>query len=333
MSTMTVRKICLVVIAALSIGCTTARVGANKHVDQYVWNEVAPNAAYPVGYNYPVFVVNDEMWSLNKGGWRSVDGANWSKTALPESGLNSAYQKYVQFKGAIYALGTMEGDYLSMKLTSCIARTTDLKTWEVVAQRSNLPARVFYGAMAFNDKIWLLGGWDGHRYYNDVWSSLDGVKWERAIEHAPWTPRNLSDRAIAFQGKLWIFGGGVIDGEPDPVRGSDQEVWNSTDGLNWTKVQVPSPRKLNGTLAVFDDRLWLAGANRGNAFESGMLYSDDGVSWQELKAPWSPRGGVAVWVLGNKLYLTGGKSSHNDNGEIKFVYSNDVWAMSRRPEI
>jgi hypothetical protein len=95
---------------------------------------------------------------------------------------------------------------------------------------------------------------------------------------------------------------------------------------------VNATRKLAGTPVVFDGKLWLAGANRGNGFESGMLYTEDGSNWTELKAPWSPRGGVAAWVFGDKLFLTGGKSSHTENGEIKFVYSNDVWALERKSE-
>ncbi|MEQ1642968.1 MAG: hypothetical protein ABL959_05945 [Pyrinomonadaceae bacterium] len=51
-----------------------------------------------------------------------------------------------------------------------------------------------------------------------------------------------------------------------------------------------------------------------------------------MNAPWSPRGAVAVWVFNNKLYMIGGKSSHTENGEIKFVYSNDVWSMERKSE-
>jgi hypothetical protein len=61
-----------------------------------------------------------------------------------------------------------------------------------------------------------------------------------------------------------------------------------------------------------------------------VLVSEDGANWREYPAPWSPRGGTAVWVAGDKLFMTGGKYSFTENGEIKFVYSNDVWAMSRK---
>ncbi|WP_299419446.1 hypothetical protein [Sphingomonas bacterium] len=43
----------------------------------------------------------------------------------------------------------------------------------------------------------------------------------------------------------------------------------------------------------------------------------------------SPRGGVATWTDGRRLYLTGGKYSEERGGETRFIYSNDVWAMER----
>jgi len=55
------------------------------------------------------------------------------------------------------------------------------------------------------------------------------------------------------------------------------------------------------------------------------------INWQEHSAPWTPRGGVAAWEFDGKLFMTGGKFSHTENGRIKFVYSNDVWAMQRVP--
>lgn len=326
----------LILIAILSfslavMGCTVGIASQGKGKTVYQWSNVTQKAQFPEGYNYPVFVMSGELRAINNGGWLSKDGRTWTKTELPESGLNSAYQKFILFNDAVYALGTMTGNYLDMKLTSRISRTRDFKTWEVLAERSNLPSRVFYGATVFNDRMWIFGGWDGKTYYNDAWSSADGVKWERVAEKVAWSPRN-SGGITVFKDKIWIIGGGVIDGEKNPNPNSNKEIWSSADGVKWTQLAVNSPRQLAGTPVVFDGKLWLAGANRGNGFDSGMLYTEDGVNWDEMQAPWSPRGGVAAWVFNDKLYLTGGKYSHTVNGEIKFVYSNDVWAMERKSE-
>jgi hypothetical protein len=304
---------------------------ANK--TEYVWSEVTKSAAYPPGYGYPVFVMNGEMRSLYNDGWISKDGKNWTKTNLPNIGLNSAYQKYVHFKDAVYALGTMQGNYLNMKLSSKISRTRDFKNWETLAEKSNLPERVFYGATVFKDKIWMFGGWDGKKYYNDVWNSADGVKWTRAAESTAWTPRTTG--VFKFKDKIWLLGGGVIDGDKTNNPNAGKEVWTSEDGVNWTEVKINSPYKLGGTPVVFDDKLWLVGANRNDGnFDSAYFVSEDGINWQAHSAPWTPRGAVAVWVFGDRLFMTGGKYSYKEpvSGEIKFVYSNDVWALSRKSE-
>jgi hypothetical protein len=311
------------------VGLCPAVSGCLKKGD-YVWNEVTKTAPFPKGYNYPVFVMSDgQMLALNNGGWLSKDGRNWTKTALSESGLNSAYQKYVQLGGAVYALGAIEGNYLDFKLSTRILRTRDGKQWETVAEKSNLPKRIFYGAVAFKDKIWLAGGYDGQRYYNDVWNSADGVNWTRVAEKTGWSERNPT-RIIVFKNRLWLIGGGVIDGEKTANPNAGNEVWSSADAINWTEVKINSPAGLGGSPVVFDDKLWLVGANRNDGnFANAVLATDDGENWRERSAPWSPRGGTVVWVFGDRLFMTGGKYSFRENGEIKFVYSRDVWAMSK----
>ncbi len=299
----------------------------------YEWSNVTQAADYPKGYNYPVFVSGNWMIALNNGAWLSRDGKKWVRTGLPDSGLNSAYQKYVYFKGAVYALGSLSGNYEGFSITTKILRTKDFEKWETAAERSNLPQRIFYGAVVFDNKIWIIGGYDGKQYLNDVWSSPDGVQWTRVAEKTAWSPRTVSGITV-FKGRLWLFGGGAIDGDRQTNPNSRNEIWSSADGINWMQEAsriTSDGRILGGTVGVFDGKLWLVGANRGNAFQSGVLFSDDGRSWTEMRAPWSPRGAVAVWVFGDKLFMTGGKSSHTENGEIKFVYSNDVWAMSKKP--
>lgn len=314
-----------IIIFSLSVSaCTKSEAKAKG----YVWQNVTAKADYPTGYNYPVFIVNGEMLALNNGGWLSQDGKKWTKTSLPESGLNSAHQKFVQFKGAIYALGAMTGNYEGFTINTKILRTKDGKTWENVAEKSNLPQRVFYGATVFKDKIWLIGGFDGKKYYNDVWNSADGVNWTQVAEKTAWSERTPAV-TVVFKDKIWLMGGGVIDGEKNDNPYSYKEIWTSEDGISWTQVKTNSTRKWRGNPIVFDNKLWLAGANRGGTFESAVWVSEDGANWKELSAPWSPRGAVAVWIFNDKLYLTGGKSSHVENGETKFVYSNDVWAMSK----
>jgi hypothetical protein len=299
---------------------------------EYQWSRETDSAAFEGSYNFPVFVVRGEMWAFHpRGGWSSRDGRRWVPSDLPASGLNTGYQHYLQFHDAVYALGTMSGNYLNLHLTSRIARTRDFKRWEVLAAESNLPARVFYGAVVFQDKMWLLGGFDGHTYYNDVWNSSDGVHWTRIAEHAGWSPRD-ADMVPVFKNRIWVIGGGVIDGQPEPNPNSKREVWSSADGVHWDKSPDRSGAAWGGAPVVYDDHLWLIAANRNSTFAPSLLVTADGATWREESAPWSPRGAPAVWIFNQRLFMAGGKYSVMENGTQRFIYRNDVWSMSpRRP--
>lgn len=320
-------------ILLVANGCVFTRAEfPDKTKVPELWREISKSAAFPQGYGFPVFVAKEKIYAFHpESVWTSADGgANWTKTGLPSIRREANETRYIQFKDAVYALGQNKGNYLSgIKFSSTIRRTTDFKKWETVAEKSELPNRVFYGSIVSGDKIWLMGGYDGKNYHNDIWNSADGVHWKKVAEHAAWSPRNVG--VLEFRNRFWIFGGGVIDGDRDINPGSSKEVWSSADGINWTQIKIKTERPIGGTPIVFDDKLWFVGANRNDGdFDNAVLVSEDGIAWKSESAPWSPRGAVAVWVFGDKLFMTGGKYSYMKNGEPVFVYSNDVWAMSRK---
>lgn len=295
---------------------------------EYGWTMVVEHAPFPEAYNFPMFTVGNKLWVIaGDANWYSEDGKAWTKAELPAYGLRTGYQQYVQFNDAIFALGTMEGNYLNLKVGSRIAKTSpDFKKWDVIAETSQLPARVFYGATVFAGKIWLFGGFDGKSYFNDIWNSTDAIHWQRVSEKAPWSPRS-NPTAIIFRDEIWLIAGGLIDG---PML---NDIWRSKDGISWTRVaEKMVERPVFGFSAVvYDHKIWLVGLNRNDGFRNAVLGSNDGVRWAERSAPWTPRGGVATSVLNGKLYMTGGKYSVTENGNIKFIYSNDVWCMTPAP--
>lgn len=299
---------------------------ATESRNDYSWTRVTDHATFPEGYNFPLFNFRKRLWAFHsEGNWYSEDGKNWTKADLPALGLRTGYQQYIQFNDSIYALGAMEGNYLNLKLDSRISRTSDdLKRWEVIAEKSELPPRVFYGATVFAGKMWLFGGFDGTNYYNDVWNSGDGIHWRRVAEKSPWTARS-NPTSVVFKNEIWLIGGGIIDGQ------ISNDVWRSADGINWIRVADKMGEKpvFGFAAAVYDDKIWLVGLNRNDGFRNALLVSSDGANWLEQPAPWSPRGGVATCIFDGKLFMTGGKYSVTENGNIRFIYSNDVWYMAR----
>ena len=155
------------------------------------------------------------------------------------------------------------------------------------------------------------------------------MAWIQVTGRAAWSPRTVGS-PVVFNGRMFIVGGGVIDGDTVIDPGSTREVWSSADGKDWTKVTGELPAMSGGSPIVFDGKLWLVGANRDGAFGRSSLVSSDGVTWTEEPAAWSPRGGLVVWTHDDKLFMTGGKYSVTENGQIRFIYSNDVWVMTKK---
>ena len=190
------------------------------------------------------------------------------------------------------------------------------------------------GYAVHDGKMWIVGGDanSGH-YQNDVWQSADGVHWNRVASDVPWRNRVLH-HVVAFNGKIWVMGGQKLplreffpNGPTDEMLYND--VWNTTDGIHWTRVleHAPwAPRGMIGGSVVFNNRMWLLG---GGTYETPQhpernYYNDvwstsDGVKWTRVSpnAPWEPRQYHDVAVFNNRMWVLEGYHGRN---------LNDVWS-------
>jgi hypothetical protein len=118
------------------------------------------------------------------------------------------------------------------------------------------------GSVAFRDRIWVLGGgtYDTAKrperdFRNDVWSSADGVRWQRHVEYAPWAARQYHDVAV-FDNRMWVLEGYSKAG------GNRNDVWYSADGVNWYEVPgTPWKPRHAASVFVHDQALWMVAGN------------------------------------------------------------------------
>ncbi|MBM3998828.1 MAG: hypothetical protein FJ297_04670 [Planctomycetes bacterium] len=118
------------------------------------------------------------------------------------------------------------------------------------------------GSAVLGGRIWILGGGTyetpstrQRRFFNDVWSSSDGVHWERHVETAPWHPREYHDVAV-WDGRLWVMEGYHAQG------GNRNDVWHSRDGVHWIELPgTPWKPRHAASLFVHGDALWMVAGN------------------------------------------------------------------------
>ncbi|MGV3723203.1 MAG: hypothetical protein ACO1SX_20060, partial [Actinomycetota bacterium] len=199
--------------------------------------------------------------------WSSVDGKNWT-LANPGQAVPwgpRALHYTVAFNDWIWVIGgqTMPAFAASDEtFYRDVWRSRDGARWErVTPQEPYWPARGMIGGVAVHqNRIWLLGGgtYDTpkipkRKFYNDVWSSADGVHWTQHTAAAPWAARQYHDVA-AWDGRLW-----VLEGYAGANR---NDVWHSLDGVNWEELPgTPWKPRHAASVFVHDGSLWMVAGN------------------------------------------------------------------------
>jgi hypothetical protein len=147
----------------------------------------------------------------------------------------------------------------------------------------NNHGRSFGGFVAFDDRLWSLGGINYSSARVDVRWSADGRTWTDVLSAAPWGPR-YGHGAVAHDGFLWILGG---TDEPNLLNGTSlfNDVWKSSDGETWTQVTAAAPwapRRLC-TAVSYDGALWVIGGTdaEGQPMDDAWR-SSDGANWVEV---------------------------------------------------
>lgn len=198
--------------------------------------------------------------------WCSADGVNWEcvRTQVPWG--PRALHCAVVFQDQLWVYGgqTMPGFAPSEeRFYQDVWRSPDGVNWEQVTGAAPWPSRNLTNmGLAFKDRLWILGGGTYETpgrpervFYNDVWSSPDGVMWEQHLQHAAWEPRQFHD-CLVWDDRLWVLEGCRSD------CGNRTDVWHSPDGRHWTEVPDTPwlPRHAAG-VCVHEGALWLVTGN------------------------------------------------------------------------
>lgn len=194
--------------------------------------------------------------------WSSTDGSKWEQVTANAGWSPRIAAGLVEFKGRMWMLGGTENYYFGddQSPKNDVWSSADGKTWKLETAAAPWSPRAYHGAVAHHGKLWVFGGGNYvPRYHavNDVWSSSDGVTWERATDSAPWHPR-LWFSAVTYRDRMWVLGG--WSNNPSKNWG---DVWHSKDGKDWKQLKsnVIWKERHEHSAFVFRDKLWIAGGH------------------------------------------------------------------------
>jgi N-acetylneuraminic acid mutarotase len=182
------------------------------------------------------------------------------------------------------------------------------RAWSQLLSAGAFAARDGFPLLAFNGQLWIIGGHSYSYgtsgtdvYWNDVWSSSDGITWTMQTSSANFSPRTLHT-GLVFDNKMWILGG-----SRDTSYDMLNEIWSSSDGITWTQVSANPvfSGRYHHRAAVMDNKMWVSG---GTGWLNDVWYSSNGQSWTQAvtNASWPPRIGNGFISHENKLWVING---------------------------
>lgn len=247
----------------------------------------------------------------------------------------------------------------------------DSYCWKVVNPATSWAPRAGLEVVELNESLFLMGGrtpidpsvvpvFGASIIWGDVWKSDDlGVSWSPILDTntlGHWPARAYFE-AVTKHGQIYILGGQDFNVIPNqgpggppliPVSNFFNDVWSSSDGVNWVQKTAPETSNLRWegraglSSIVYRDELYVFGGSKNDDssiigpggpariyFNDVWKSSDDGATWQQMTqaAPWEPRAGAAVLVKDDYIYLLGGEDGFTcDSGGSRCPpYFSDVW--------
>jgi len=206
--------------------------------------------------------------------------------------------------------------------------SSDGHTWTVATTAATGTARQLHACVAFDNKLWIIGGNDGASDLNDVWYSADGVTWTQATASAAWAPRH-GHSAIVFGGEIWVMGGNLSE------TMTANDVWHSADGIAWTQATASASwaARWEHSAVVHDGKMWVMGGATGTDY-SGRLNdvwsSSDGINWTQAtaSATWSARSQANSVVINGKMWLLGGAGTAGDGDDVWYSSDGITWTRT-----
>lgn len=183
------------------------------------WERVAQNTAYPTRVLQQTFSFQDKLWVV--GGqtylneftvaypdvWNSVDGVSWNRVAPSGPPPRAMIHGEPVYKGRMWLVagGLYDEPGRPRRVfNDDVWSSADGVSWRRELEHTPFSPRSFINVAVYDDRMWMLGGFDGSANLADVYYTSDGTNWYEAV-----TPPNLIGRHAAT---TWAYKGALYWG-------------------------------------------------------------------------------------------------------------------------
>ena len=188
---------------------------------------------------------------------------------------------------------------------------------QFIETNSNAPwgIRRYHTSVMHDDKIYVMGGYNGTYVFGDIWSSADsGATWAE-VDIVSGYGSASGHSSFVHNGVIYII--------------AAYKVWSSADdGVTWVEASADigwgGLRRFQGSVVCGDVIYVLGGLVSNIAVNDIWSSADWGVTWAEVLPTsgsyWEPRSDLGAVVYDSNIYVMGGWKN--------YTTFNDVWSSS-----
>ena len=229
----------------------------------------------------------------------SAPAAFVGPTSTPPIRAITGWPRQVFFKDRLWLIGGADN-------TINLATPSSADGQNFIEYPTNFPGMNGAALLVFNDAIYCIS----RHGTPEIWKTTDGTLWTLVVGDAGFTGgRRTYAAACVHDGKMWIFGGDNV------VATEYNDVWNSEDGVVWTRVTANAGwhvRKSFGAVS-YKGKLWIFNGYSNSGSANDVWNSDDGITWNYVSTvtppntpPNIPSSDYELVVFKERIWMIGG---------------------------
>ncbi len=204
------------VLGGLEDTGSSVYVGRNdvwSSTDGITWTQATTNGGWTARTFFATAVFNNRIWifgGLSSNGamlndvWYSSDGITWTQATANAGWEPRDAHKVLVYNNKLWLIGGFGGTAIGKYQD--VWSSSDGVTWSKVTSNANFSTSGLssHNAVVFNNKMWVINGFNNTAVQNYIFQSSDGIQWEKIT--TLWTPRDTAASTV-FNGKIWMLGG------------------------------------------------------------------------------------------------------------------------------
>ncbi len=271
-------------------------------------------------YGHQVVVKGDTMYliggydnssSYKNDVWQSADGETWTQVTENAGFTPRENHQVVVLGEDMYLIGGVDNSH---SYRNDVWKSSDSgKNWTQISVQDNtlendtkFTPREDHQVVVMGDTMYLIGGSDNSKRFNDVWKSTNGANWTQVPK--PTDPNSIfSERdghqVVVMGDTMYLIGGSVA------LDSFKNDVWKFTNEETWEIVTENAgfaPRESH-QVVVIDNTMYVIGGNNGDGVKNDIWKStNNGKTWEVLTGSQVNAGqGHQVVVMNKVMYLIG----------------------------